>query len=57
MINLAAFCRLLNMKICSADKKASNPFLNPGSYNPFSRPIYTTIVWVDPQNPDKDDRT
>lgn len=53
-MSLAAFRRLLNMKICSADKKAKSPFLNAGSYNPFSRPIYTTIVWVEPENTPQD---
>lgn len=48
-MKIAAFARLLHKKINSAHKKAQNPFIDAGlSCNPFSRPIYTTLVWVEP---------
>jgi hypothetical protein len=54
-MKLASVLRLLNRKIRSADRKAQNPFLNADSTNPFSRPIYTTIVWVETdENPQSD---
>lgn len=49
-MNLLAYAKLLNRKINSAHNKATNPFMDRGvsSYNPFMRPIYTTLVWVEP---------
>lgn len=47
-MKLAAFARLLNKKINSANRKAQNPFLDATiSKNPFIRPMYTTVVWVE----------
>lgn len=52
-MNLAAFARLLHKKVNSAHKKAQNPFVDSSlSYNPFKRPIYTTLVWVEPEKED-----
>ena len=54
-MNLAAFARLLHIKINSAHKKAQNPFMDSSlSYNPFTKPIYTTLVWVEPEENDKE---
>lgn len=48
-MKLVAFARLIHRKINSAHRKAQNPFIDSSfSYNPFSRPIYTTLVWVEP---------
>ena len=54
-MNLIAYIRLLNMRINSLHKQATNPFTDRGlsSYNPFMRPIYKTIVWVDADDEDK----
>lgn len=47
-MKLLAYTKLLNKKIRSADNKAKNPFMDYGSsYNPFSRPIYNTLVWIE----------
>lgn len=48
-MKLLAYAKLLNRKINSANRKAHNPFLdNDISYNPFNRPIYNTLVWIEP---------
>lgn len=48
-MKLIAYAKLLNRKICSAHKKARNPFIDAGlSYNPFNHPIYNTLVWIEP---------
>lgn len=54
-MNLIAYARLLNMKINSAHNKATNPFTDGrySSINPFMRPVYTTIVWVEPDEDEK----
>ena len=54
-MNLLAYARLLNRKINSAHNKATNPFMDRGlsSYNPFMRPIYTTLVWVETDEDEK----
>lgn len=46
-MNISAVLRLLKMKISSADRKAKNPFYDKRNTNPFSKPIYTTIVWIE----------
>jgi hypothetical protein len=47
-MRLLAYTKLLNRKINSANNKAKNPFLDyNSSYNPFSRPIYNTLVWIE----------
>lgn len=47
-MNLVAYARLIHKKINSAHRKAKNPFFNAGmSYNPFARPVYNTVVWVE----------
>lgn len=47
-MKLLAYARLINKKINSANSKARNPFLDYSmSYNPFKRPIYNTLVWVE----------
>lgn len=49
-MKLEAFARFLQQKINSAHRKAKNPFMDPTfTYNPFSKPIYTTIVWIEPE--------
>lgn len=45
-LKLLEFVKYLKQKINSADRKAQNPFLNVAS-NPFSKPINTTIVWIE----------
>lgn len=47
-MRLVAFAKLLNKKINSANNKARNPFLDyNASLNPFHKPIYSTLVWVE----------
>lgn len=47
-MKLVAYAKLLNRKINSAHKKAKNPFIDAGlSYNPFDKPIYNTLVWIE----------
>lgn len=47
-MKLIAYAKLLNRKINSIDKKAKNPFLDYNApLNPFRRPIYNTLVWVE----------
>lgn len=53
-MNLVAYARLLHKKINSAHKQAQNPFVDcNSSYNPFAKPIYTTLVWVESDDDDK----
>lgn len=55
-MNIVAYARLIHKKINSAHRKAQNPFVDSNlSSNPFGRPIYTTLVWVesDDDAPDK----
>lgn len=48
-MKLLAYARLLNSKIKSANNMAQNPFINKTYFpNPFNRPIYNTLVWVEP---------
>lgn len=48
-MKLIAYAKLLNRKINSANKKAKNPFVDSDSfYNPFSRSMYNTLVWIEP---------
>jgi len=55
-MKLLAYARLLNRKINSANSKARNPFLDYSmSYNPFVRPIYNTMVWVESDEKDEND--
>ncbi|HNW25848.1 MAG TPA: hypothetical protein PKI94_03565 [Candidatus Gastranaerophilaceae bacterium] len=50
-MNLVAYARLLHRKINSAHKKAKNPFIDASAAcNPFYKPIYTTLVWVEPDD-------
>ena len=47
-MRLLAYAKLLNRKINSANSKAKNPFLDyNASLNPFNRPFYNTLVWVE----------
>lgn len=47
-MKLLAYTKLLNKKINSANNKAKNPFIDyQSTYNPFSRPIYNTLVWIE----------
>lgn len=47
-MKLLAYAKLLNRKINSAHNKAKNPFFDYGAHlNPFNRPIYNTLVWVE----------
>lgn len=50
-MNLAAYARLLHRKINSAHKKAKNPFIN-ADYTKvfFYKPVYTTLVWIEPDD-------
>lgn len=48
LVKLFAFVKLLARKINSASTKAQNPFVDCDSeYNPFCRPIYNTLVWIE----------
>lgn len=48
-MNLTAYTKLLRKKINMAHKMAKNPFVDSSwSYNPFNRPMYTTVVWIEP---------
>ena len=48
-MKLLAYAKLLNRKIKSANSKAQNPFIDyENSLIPFSRPLYSTLVWVEP---------
>ena len=48
-MRLITYAKLLNKKINSAHQKAKNPFVNADlSYNPFSRIMSNTLVWVEP---------
>lgn len=50
-MNLTAYARLLHKKINSAHRKAKNPFVDSNwAYNPFNKPVYTTVVWVEPED-------
>ena len=50
-MNLHAYARLLHRKISSANRKAKNPFTDETIIrNPFERPLYTTVVWVEPDD-------
>lgn len=52
-MKLLAYAKLLNRKINSANKKAHNPFFDYKiSYNPFNRPIYNTLVWIEQDDKD-----
>lgn len=48
-MRLVAYAKLLNRKINSANNKAKNPFMGASLFpNPFNRPFYNTLVWVEP---------
>lgn len=50
-MRLVAYAKLLRRKITAADKKAKNPFMDYDcSLNPFSKPFYSTLVWVEPDD-------
>lgn len=49
-MKLKAFFRLLNRRIESANTKAQNPFIDARLGNPFTNPIYTTLVWIEPDD-------
>lgn len=50
-MKLLAYARLLSRRINSADRRAQNPFVDyESSLNPFSRPLYSTLVWVEPED-------
>lgn len=47
-MKLLAYAKLLNRKVNSAHRKATNPFYNYASlYNPFNHQINNTLVWVE----------
>lgn len=47
-MRLLAYAKLINQKINAANKKAKNPFMDYSmSYNPFIKPIYNTMVWIE----------
>lgn len=47
-MRFVAYAKLLNRKINSANNKAKNPFIDyNSSVNPFNRPFYNTLVWVE----------
>lgn len=48
-MKLLAYARLLTKKINSAHNKAKNPFIDFGT-NPFNKPIYNTLVWVESED-------
>lgn len=53
-MKLLAYAKLLNRKINSANNKAKNPFIDYDSaLNPFSKPIYNTLVWVEENEEDR----
>lgn len=48
-MKLIAYARLLSRKINLAHLKAKNPFTDGElMHNPFNRSIYSTLVWVEP---------
>ncbi len=50
-MKLMTYAKLLNRKINSVNKKAKNPFLDwNDSLNPFNKPIYNTLVWIEPDD-------
>lgn len=50
-MKLVAFARLIHRKINSANRKARNPFIDTSfSYNPFTHPYNTTLVWIEPDD-------
>lgn len=50
-MRLLAYAKLLNKKINSADNKAQNPFIDyNNSLNHFGHPLYSTLVWVEPDD-------
>ena len=50
-MRLVAYAKLLSKKINSANNKAKNPFIGTNLFsNPFSRPFYNTLVWVEPDD-------
>ena len=50
-MRLVAYAKLLSRKINSANNKAKNPFIGTSMFpNPFSRPFYNTLVWVEPDD-------
>jgi hypothetical protein len=56
-MKLLAFAKLLNRKINTMDKKAVNPFLDYNdSLNPFCRPMYNTLVWVESDKNENNER-
>lgn len=57
-MKLIAYAKLLNRKINNLNEKAQNPFLDyNSSINPFRRPFYNTLVWIesDEKENSKDD--
>lgn len=47
-MRLIAYAKLLNRKINNLNDKAQNPFLDyNSSINPFRRPFYNTLVWIE----------
>lgn len=53
-MKLLAYARLINKKINSANRKAKNPFIDFSS-NPFNRPFYNTLVWIENEEENKID--
>lgn len=47
-MKLLAYAKLLNRKINSANRKAKNPFIDyEDALNPFGKPFYNTLVWIE----------
>lgn len=56
-MRLLAYAKLINKKIKLADKKAINPFLDYNdTLNPFNRPFYNTLVWIESDENEKHNR-
>lgn len=56
-MRLLAYAKLLSKKIKSANNKAQNPFLDyNASRNPFNRPFYNTLVWVESDENTKENK-
>ena len=54
-MRLLAYAKLLSRKINSVNNKAKNPFLDYNApLNPFSRPIYNTLVWIEDDEKQKE---
>jgi hypothetical protein len=54
-MKLIAYAKLLNKKINSANNKARNPFMSyHDPLNPFIKPLYNTLVWIEDDEKKRD---